>query len=395
MNHLALHMMVKNEEKNILITLNSVKNVVESVIIYDTGSTDNTLQIIETFCIQNNLPFHLLKKDDTPSFTDFSTERNIGLEFVDSINGIDWVLSMDGCDELKLNVSANKLKTILSTLEKNSCLICQEWLFNGATDKYYNNRLFRPKNGLRYEGVVHEVLVSSQGHDILKEDILTLFQDRHLDIEKSKPRYIRDRHLLLGYLRTNPEDPRSLFYLAQTCSSIGDACMHEEAYFYYKQRIKYEGFLEEKFHAYLRLGDVAYLLNMPWEERLKWYMKAFEFMKRIEPIIMIADYYSSINEYKLSYHFLKIAIELPYPEKAILFVNNSMYTYYKWFILAKVCLALSRQLSRQLTSEVSHGTENEVDRSYWEEGKRAAQICFDSKFRPEIDRNLLQEYSTL
>ena len=43
----CLAMMVKNEEKTILKSLNSCKRVVTHVKIYDTGSTDDTLNIIQ------------------------------------------------------------------------------------------------------------------------------------------------------------------------------------------------------------------------------------------------------------------------------------------------------------------------------------------------------------
>ena len=41
--HIALVIMVKNENKRLHVTLNSVLGHVNSIIMYDTGSDDNTI----------------------------------------------------------------------------------------------------------------------------------------------------------------------------------------------------------------------------------------------------------------------------------------------------------------------------------------------------------------
>ncbi|PFI06683.1 glycosyltransferase, partial [Bacillus cereus] len=42
-------MIVKNEEKNIANCLESIKDFIDEIIIVDTGSTDKTVEICETF----------------------------------------------------------------------------------------------------------------------------------------------------------------------------------------------------------------------------------------------------------------------------------------------------------------------------------------------------------
>ena len=51
--------MVKDESKLIKITLISCLGVVDSLVVYDTGSTDNTVEIIKDFSIKHNIPLHL------------------------------------------------------------------------------------------------------------------------------------------------------------------------------------------------------------------------------------------------------------------------------------------------------------------------------------------------
>ena len=58
-NIIGILLMIKNEEKSIGVTLNSTKNYFKNIIVYDTGSTDNTLQIVKDCCMKNNQVLHL------------------------------------------------------------------------------------------------------------------------------------------------------------------------------------------------------------------------------------------------------------------------------------------------------------------------------------------------
>ena len=49
MSQLSLVMIVKNESKIIERCLDSIKPIIDSIIISDTGSTDNTIEIIDSF----------------------------------------------------------------------------------------------------------------------------------------------------------------------------------------------------------------------------------------------------------------------------------------------------------------------------------------------------------
>ena len=48
MTKLTVHCVVKNEEKWIWFAIESIRDIAKEIIIYDTGSTDNTVEIIKT-----------------------------------------------------------------------------------------------------------------------------------------------------------------------------------------------------------------------------------------------------------------------------------------------------------------------------------------------------------
>lgn len=113
---------------------------------------------------------------------------------------------------------------------------------------------------------------------------IILYQDRTQDDDKTGKRFFRDKILLLEDHKDNPTEPRTVFYLAQTCACLNE---WENAFYYYKLRTTLEGFWEECFHVFLRCGEISEKLNHLWHERMKWYIQAFEHTQHVEPLIKL------------------------------------------------------------------------------------------------------------
>jgi hypothetical protein len=220
----------------------------------------------------------------------------------------------------------------------------QQWWTGASLDTYFNIRMVISHFGWRYRGVVHEYIARVPGSDgpddITKCDDIILFQDRTKDDNKSMKRFKRDKQLLHNaYLRI-PEDPRTLFYLAQTCSCLNQI---QEAYEFNLLRTKYQGFLEEVYHSYFRLGQLAQRLGHPWEESLGWYLKAYSHSKRAEPLVAIAEFYMSNNsfgkaeaDWHLAYTFIAEACKLNFPHAQILFIDKNVYIYKRWHLMGRI-----------------------------------------------------------
>ena len=95
--HIAVLMMVKNEKKRLNVSLESVKNIADSIILFDTGSTDNTIEIAETFSKKYNIPLRLKQGE----FVNFEVSRNEALDFADTFEDVEFVLMLDTNDELR------------------------------------------------------------------------------------------------------------------------------------------------------------------------------------------------------------------------------------------------------------------------------------------------------
>lgn len=334
-NPIGLVMMVKNEKKCLQGTLDSVVGHVDCMIIYDTGSTDNTLDIIQEHSKKHEINLYLIQGE----FVDFSTSRNVVLNYADSKDA-DYLLLMDCNDILR---GGDKLREYVKkqAKENTECeayLTCQIW-WSGREDKYYNLRFLRNHRSWFYKGSVHEWMtkfdkyggkVVDKSKSARMPDNIVLFQDRTRDDDKTGKRFHRDKVLLLEEHKNNPKEPRTVFYLAQTCACLNH---NEEAFKYYKMRSEMKGFWEENFHSYLKCGDLSQTMNRSWEECLGWYMKAIEHSDRAEPMIKIAEYYQKKKKWNLAFMFIQKACELSYPEHCILFVEKRDYDYKRWHLM--------------------------------------------------------------
>ena len=234
--HITLLMMVKNEKKRLLQTLKSVVGYVDSMVIFDTGSTDNTIDILKNFSEEYKIPLRLKEGE----FENFATSRNVSLEFADTFEDIDYAVLLDVNDELRGGDKLREFCKEYKDKKNTGFLVCQEW-WSGKYDKYYNLRLIKTRQGWRYFGRVHEWMKNTKfendeeagkaGEYVVRTaEEIVLYQDRTADDDKSGKRFARDKELLLQDHKDDPLESRTVFYLAQTCGCLGH---HEDAFYYY------------------------------------------------------------------------------------------------------------------------------------------------------------------
>ena len=72
--------MVKNEEESIKLTIDSTQKYFKHILVFDTGSTDKTVDIIKKTCEKNNQILHLKQG----IFKSFPESRNEALEFANT-----------------------------------------------------------------------------------------------------------------------------------------------------------------------------------------------------------------------------------------------------------------------------------------------------------------------
>ncbi|WP_251395295.1 glycosyltransferase family 2 protein [Metabacillus litoralis] len=204
---ISLAMIVRNEEKNIVRCLNSVKDLVDEIVVVDTGSIDSTLQLLNDF---EGVKVYKFTWCD-----DFSVARNFSLEQTQG----DYILVLDA-DEYVNNGTRKELETISSQgligkIQVNSMFeqnnIVQE-------SKAYVSRFF-PRE-VRYTGAIHEQLNSSLKRIPMK---LTVKHNGYLNTDKST----RNIPLIINLLKQKPNDS---YYLYQLGKELRIKKQYEEAF---------------------------------------------------------------------------------------------------------------------------------------------------------------------
>jgi glycosyltransferase involved in cell wall biosynthesis len=204
---LSLCMIVRNEESFIGNCLNSVKHVVDEMIIVDTGSTDRTVEICKSV---GATVLHYDWKDN------FAAARNYGL---DHARG-DWILWLDADEEVERE-DAGKLRDVLNETEHlvGIQLINYYGSYPVHPDHAYlmnHHRLFRNGMGFRYNNRVHEQLNVQEvlGHiDHLKTLPVRVHHYGYLDDITAK-KHKRNIHLLEKMKEEEDSNPWIYYHLA-------------------------------------------------------------------------------------------------------------------------------------------------------------------------------------
>ncbi|MEG6570381.1 glycosyltransferase [Thermoanaerobacterium thermosaccharolyticum] len=199
---ISLCLITKDEEKNIARCINSVKDIVDEIVVVDTGSKDKTVEIAKSF--GEKVKVINAKWED-----DFSKARNIAIENATS----DWILFLDADEEIKKE-DVGKIRPLLSDDTVEAYILkfvnyAGTNSSNGLTEIHYNLRLFRNNGKLKYIYPVHENLrnIEENRVPVFKNADVTILHYGYLSetrIEKNKTeRYIK---LISRYLEEHPDD---------------------------------------------------------------------------------------------------------------------------------------------------------------------------------------------
>ncbi|HEV8051124.1 MAG TPA: glycosyltransferase, partial [Parachlamydiaceae bacterium] len=313
---ICLTMIVRNEEKIIERCLNSARDVVDCICICDTGSTDNTVGIIEQFMRETGIPGKVYSHE----WKNFGYNRTLSAEAAQEMLG-----------ELHFSLSDTHLllldaDMILETGKDFSKDILTEDSFQ-LTQKnhvfaYYNTRLIRASLPWDCLGVTHEYWACKVPCGEARLPALSI--DDRDDGGCKADKFERDIALLTQGLKDEPGNPRYVFYLATSFHCLN---AYEEAIKWYNMRIEMGGWFEEIWYSKYMIGTCYEELDQ-WEHALSYYLDAYQFnSERAEPIQRISKYYRSNEEHGLAYFFAKQGAVIPYPKDQSLFISYPVYDY--------------------------------------------------------------------
>ena len=336
MGKLALNFICKDESHVIGKMLESCKTITDLIVVNDTGSTDGTQDIIRKFGEENNIPTYVFERP----FDDFEKSRNHAIQKLkDVVAELGWDANkVHGywfdCDEtLVIDPKFNKDQFVNDLYMINT--------FIGQM-KYTRNTFFRVSKPFRWYGPIHEFIVCDE------QNITSgLAENIHVDVKMTgnswqgdiPTKYKNHAFVLEKYIDANRQDPRWIFYTAQSyhdAASIPDNREENEERLrrsmkYYKERVnRTDGYAEEIYYSQFRIGTIMRSLEEPWNLTHQELLKAYNMdPMRGESIKIIIDYYLQMNEWNMAYLYSKFAKvnfhgKNPYPQR-LLFVDEALY----------------------------------------------------------------------
>ncbi|HEY5318434.1 MAG TPA: glycosyltransferase, partial [Solirubrobacteraceae bacterium] len=215
---LTATMIVRDEASHLSACLESIRDVVDEIVVIDTGSTDATVSIARSFGARVHAH---------PWREDFAQARNAGLELAQG----SWILYIDA-DE-RLRPIAPEL--VRSTLERATEVALRVRLrpFARATP-YWEYRLWRAHPRIRFAGVMHEKVTPAISALVTEERMTVgeseLFID-HIGYDgDQRHKHERNLPLLRAQLSADPTSSYNWSHLGEVLEGLGDLGQSEAAF---------------------------------------------------------------------------------------------------------------------------------------------------------------------
>lgn len=257
---LSVCYMVKNEAENLPISLASIKDAADEIIVVDTGSTDNTKAIALEYGA---------RVFDFPWRDDFSAPRNFAIEQA----GGEWILFLDADESFPQPLNRVDLLKYLEGVGADVVLLKLHNMENLEEQQKYNTdwvpRIFQRRADLRYRGRIHEH-ISKQKGDLQVAYAPPKFYILHTgyaaSISEDKCR--RDLQILQQVIAEGEWEPVYDYYLTDCYYGIRDykqALQHAQA-FARSGTVVHGG----NGHTYRMILECMRALGLPDADMLPW-----------------------------------------------------------------------------------------------------------------------------
>ncbi|NLO21634.1 MAG: glycosyltransferase [Syntrophomonadaceae bacterium] len=317
---ISLCMIVKNEEEVLARCLDSIEDVVDEIVIVDTGSTDRTKEIAHQY---TNRVYDFTWIDD------FAAARNFAFQQAT----MDYILWLDA-DDVVFPEDRKKLLELKSTLDWSVDSVTM--IYNLGFDDHGNvtsslrrSRLVKRSKGFKWIGAVHEFL-AVHGR-ILHSDIAVTHKSQWHDSDRNINIY--EKRLAAG----EAFSPRDQYYYA---NELYDHKKYEQAIQWYEKFLNgREGWIEDNLSACSKLIDCYYHLG-DLESVEKYIFKSFMYdTPRAEFCCRIGYHLMSNNQFRQAAFWYDLATKLQRPPDNQGFVNHAAWT---WLPHIQLCVCYDR-----------------------------------------------------
>ena len=157
---LSVLILTKNEERNLPRAINSVKDIADEIVVLDSGSTDNTVELAKS--LGAKVFYH--------PWDGYANQLNRGIELCSK----DWILVLDADEEVSKELK-HSIAEALRSKEADVFMVCRRTYYLGGFLKHawypeWRVRLFK-KGTVRFEGELHEKTIFKGKAKKLKGDL--------------------------------------------------------------------------------------------------------------------------------------------------------------------------------------------------------------------------------
>jgi glycosyltransferase involved in cell wall biosynthesis len=307
--------MIKNESKIIQRCIRSAIPAIDAVCVCDTGSTDNTVEVVTEFFQTLKIPAKIYNGPEH-AWKNFGHNRSQSfLSAVDYCKELGWnpentyALALDADMELVIPPAFSKQE-----LTQNGYRIIQK----SRSLEYYNTRFMKLGFPWKCIGFTHEYWDGSDTGSLGKDKIyISDLGDGGCKADK----FERDIRLLTEGLKESPNNPRYLFYLAQ---SYKDNKQLDLAIEYYQKRVEAGGWYEEVWYSMYQLMKL-YSEKNDYPHMEMWGLKAYEFNpRRAENILYLCRHFKDKLQHHKAWQYYLMGSKIPKPNE-LLFIETDCY----------------------------------------------------------------------
>ncbi|RJX19438.1 MAG: glycosyltransferase [Ammonifex sp.] len=202
----SLCLITRNEERRVASCIDSVRHLVQEIIVVDTGSSDRTVELVRQ---KGARVFTFSWRDDFAAARNYALDRATG----------EWILVLDA-DEILEPVEPEEFARLLAAPEVEGYFvkICSYLGEGKERTEDQVVRLFRNRPAYRFQGAIHEQVAGAikrhNGGEGLALSPLVIHHFGYLDREvKAGNKRQRNISLLKKALAGRPDDPFLLFSL--------------------------------------------------------------------------------------------------------------------------------------------------------------------------------------
>ena len=337
---LGLCMIVKDESHIIHEVLQATLPLIDTYCILDTGSTDNTVQIIKDFYAKTEITGEVVLSD----WKGFDKSRTEALRLCDG--KMDYILMIDADDLMVFPPDCKVfLRKVLEEHKPNGAIV---QLKRGNID-YVRTQIFKANDDWRYVGVLHEYPTNDKKDNKmikLPQEIYMIGRTIGNRSKQEGNKYLKDAEILLAEVEKDPENDRYVFYLAQSYRDGGNIA---EAIKWYKRRVEMGKWKEEQCVSAMNLARLLQDKDWAW--------RAHEFNpKRNESLVWYASYCRTKNLFTHDLlAMIMYATTIQKPTENVLFVENDMYDWRMWDELAVIAYHMGRKdIAKQAGARLLH-----------------------------------------